>query len=187
MLTHEPRPLRPWLIFDGQRKIMKSFLQLHLGSAAYCAVLLVLNWSWSVKYSRQVGITSESVAPVAFAYLLSIGVALYYAFRCLKAAAARLEKGTKVREGRWIRSWSVLVYALPLLFHRSSTSTWIDGDGALATTTSGFGHQISSSVFLFAVVGLFLFQIFSRLNSDTEDDRTNHDSQPREADAPLRG
>lgn len=165
---------------------MRSFLQLHVGSAAYCAVLLVLNWSWSVKYSRQVGITSESVSPVVFAYLLSIGVALYYAFRCLKAAASRLEKGEKVREGRWIRSWSVLVYALPLLFHRNSTSSWIDGDGALATTTTGFGHQISSSVFLFSIFGLLLFQIFSRLNRDTEDGRTNHYSQLQGADARQR-
>lgn len=166
---------------------MKSFLQLHVGSAAYCAVLLVLNWSWSVKYSRQVGITSESVSPVVFTYLLSIGVALYYAFRCLRAAAPRLEKGKKVREGRWIRSWSVLAYALPLLFHRSSTSSWIDGDGALATTTTGFGHQISTSVFFFAILGLLLFQIFSRLNMDSEDGRTNHYSQLQGADAPLRG
>lgn len=166
---------------------MKLFLQLHVGSAAYCAVLLVLNWTWSVKYSRQVGITSESVAPVVFAYLLSIGVALYYAFRCIKAAASRLEKGKKVREGRWIRSWSVLVYALPLLFHRSSTSSWIDGDGALATTTTGFGHQVSTSVFIFTILGLLLFQIFSRLNIDPEDGRTSHNSQLRRADAPLRG
>lgn len=166
---------------------MKSFLQLHVGSAAYCAVLLVLNWSWSVQYSRQVGITSESVSPVVFAYLLSIGVALYYAVRCLRAAASRLEKGNKVSEGRWIRSWSVVVYALPLLFHRNSTSSWIAADGALATTTSGFGHPISSSVFLFAILGLLLFQIFSRLNTDAEDDRTNHSGQFRGAGAHLSG
>ncbi len=121
------------------------------------------------------------MSPVVFAYLLSIGVALYYAFRCLKAAASRLEKGKKVSEGRWIRSWSVLVYALPLLFHRRSTSSWIDGDGALATTTTGFGHQISTSVFFFAVLGLLLFQIFTRLNMDPEEGRTNHYSQLRGA------
>jgi hypothetical protein len=166
---------------------MKSFVQLHVGSAAYCAVLLVLNWSWSVKYSRQVGLTSESVSPVAFALLLSIGVSLYYAFRCLIAAASRLEKGTKVGEGRWIRSWSVLVYALPLLFHKNSTSNWIDGDGALATTSSGFGHQLSTWVFLFAILGLLLFQIFSRLNLNPEEGRTNHYSQLRGADVPFRG
>jgi hypothetical protein len=148
---------------------MNSSIKLHLGSAGYCALLVSLNWFKSVEYSRQFGLKSESDAPIALAYLLSVAVALYLVYRCVRSALSRLEGGRKVREGRWIESWAVILYALPLLWHRTSTSSWREPDGALATATGGYGHALSPWVFLFAVLGLLLFQIATRLTLDDQD------------------
>lgn len=147
-------------------KIMNPTTKLHLGSAGYCALLAGLNWFRSVEYSRQAGVASESFAPVLLALLLSTAVALYLAYRCVRSALSRLENGEKVREGKWIESWGVIAYALPLLVHRTSSSSWIEADGALAKMNSGFGHPLSSWIFLFAIVGLLLFQILIRLRPD---------------------
>lgn len=148
--------------------IMTPPARLHLGSAAYCSLLIGLNWFRSVEYSRRSGLVSESVAPVGLALLLSFAVALYLAYRCVKAALCRLESGKKVRRGEWVESWSVIGYALPLLWHRISSSTWTEADGALATATGGFGHALSCWVFLFAILGLLLFQVLTRLTGDDE-------------------
>jgi hypothetical protein len=148
---------------------MNSSTKLHLGSAGYSTLLVGMNWSRPVEYSRQFGLKSESVAPIALAYLLSAGVVLYLVYRCVRSALSRLESGRKVRQGRWIRSWVVILYALPLLWHQNSSSSWREPDGAFAIATGGYGHALSSWVFLFAVLGLLLFQIFTRLTSDDED------------------
>ncbi len=148
---------------------MNPCTKLHLGSAVYCALLVGLNWFRSVEYSRQFGVTSESLAPIALATLLSLAVALYLIYRCVRSALTRLEEGRKVRGGRWIKSWSVILYALPLLWHQISSSSWREPDGALATATGGYGHALSSWVFLFAVLGLLLFQILTRLTPNDED------------------
>ncbi len=153
---------------------MSPSTKLHLSSAGYCALLISLNWFWSVEYSRQFGVISENVTPVALAALLSLGVVLYLVYRCVRVALTRLEEGSKVREGRWITSWRVVLYALPLLVHRTSSSTWREPDGATAVSTGGYGHAVSSWVFLFAVLGLLLFQIFTRMTPDDEPDGTNH-------------
>jgi hypothetical protein len=150
---------------------MSPLIKLHLGSATYCLLLISLNWVRSVEYSRPLGITSETIAPVGLALLLSAAVVLYFAYRCIRAALSRLEKGNKVREGRWIESWSVIVYTLPLLVFRSSSSHWVEPDGTLAKATGGFGHALSTWVFLFAILGLLLFQILARLTDD--DDESN--------------
>lgn len=147
---------------------MNPSTKLHLGSAGYCAVLAGLNWSRSVEYSRQVGLTRESFSPIGLAALLSSTVALYLFYRCVRSALSRLETGRKVREGRWIMSWGVILYALPLLWRQTSDSSWREPDGALAYATGGYGHALSSWVFLFAILGLLLFQIFMRLKSDHE-------------------
>ena len=94
---------------------MNPYLKLHLGSAGYGVLLAGLNWSRSIEYSRQFGKTGEGVYPVAFALLLSAGLALYMGYRCVRSALSRLESGRKVRKGRWIESWGVIIYALPLL------------------------------------------------------------------------
>jgi hypothetical protein len=148
---------------------MNPFAKLHLRSAVYCALIVGLNWFRSVEYSRQFGVTSESFAPIGLALLLSAAVALYLAYRCVRRALSRLESGKKVREGRWIESWSVMVYALPLLWHRISSSSWVESDGTLATSTGGFGHALSGWVFLFVILGLLLFQILARLTGDDEE------------------
>ena len=145
------------------RGVMKSPLQLHLGSAAYCAVLATLNWTWSASYSRKSGITAESVSPAALAFLLSVAVVVYYSVKCVRAARRRLELGQKVPAGRWIRSWGVACYALPLTFYNISTSTYMEGDHSLATITSGYGHPGSGATFWSAIIGMLLFQIFDRL------------------------
>jgi len=148
---------------------MSPTIKLHVWSAGYCASLVGLNWFRSVEYSRQIGLHSESVNPVALAFLLSVAVVLYLGYRCVRFALARLESGKKVRSGRWIKSWSVIVYALPLLWHRTSTSSWKEADGTLVTATGGYGHALSSWIFIFAIIGLLLFQFFTRLNPDNED------------------
>lgn len=151
---------------------MNPSTKLHLGSAGYCALLASLNWFRSVDYSREIGVRSESFAPIALAALLSLGVVLYLVYRCVRAALTRLEYGRKVGAGRWIESRTVILYALPLLWHRTSSSRWTEPDGALASATGGYGHSLSSWVFLFAVLGLLLFQIFTRLTKDDEDGQT---------------
>lgn len=145
---------------------MNPFVKLHLGSAGFCGLLISLNWFRAVEYSRSFGVKSESFAPAAFALLLSAGAALYLGWLCVRSALAALEAGRKVREGRWIESRGVILYALPLLWHRSSSSTWIEPDGALATATSGYGHASSTWIFVFAIASLLLFQILMRLTSD---------------------
>jgi hypothetical protein len=162
---------------------MNSSTKLHLGSAGYCALLAGLNWFRSVEYSRQFGLKSESFAPVGLAFLLSAVVAVYLAYRCVRSALSRLESGKKVREGRWIESWGVIAYALPLLWHRTSRSSWTEADGALATASGGFGHALSGWVFLFAILGLLLFQILARLTSD--DEEPNHAAQTRSLARPV--
>ena len=155
---------------------MNPLIKLHLGSAGYCALLASLNWFRSVQYSRQVGLKSESFSPVALALLLSGAFALYLAALCLRAARARLESGRMVKTGNWIESWVVVVYTLPLLWHQNSVSTWKEADGAMATEIGGYGHASSGWVFVFAVAGLLLFQILSRL-APTDD---GADPSPRQ-------
>lgn len=155
---------------------MRPTTRLHLISAGYCALLIGLNWFRSVEYSRQFGVTKESFSPGGLAFVLSAAVAAYLFYRCVRSALARLQSGRRVREGRWVESWLVIVYALPLLFHRISSSSWIEADGALAKATGGFGHAFSGWVFLFAILGLLLFQILARLTGDDEEPK--QPSQP---------
>ena len=143
---------------------MNHLAKLHLWSALYCGVLISLNWSRATQYARPVGLTSESKAPVMLALLLSLLVMVVLLWRVLRFVRRRLEAGEKVEPGRWIESWSVMIYALPLLWHQGSTSSWIAPDGTVATTVSGFGTDISPRIFLFAVVGLLLSQLAHRLS-----------------------
>lgn len=155
---------------------MKPSAKLHLGSAAYCALLIALNWFRSVEYSRQFGVKSEGVAPIGLAFLLSTTVVLYLVYRCVRSVLARLESGRKLSEGSWIGNWGVMVYALPLLWHRTSSASWTEADGSLATATSGYGHALSSWIFLLAILGLLLLQILARLTGD--DEGPNQPTQP---------
>lgn len=148
---------------------MHPLIKLHLGSAGYCVLLVSLNWFRSVEYSRQNGLTRENIAPVGLALLLSAGVAVYLFYRCVRAALYRLETGKRLKGGSWVPSRSVVVYALPLLWHRTSSSIWTEADGAVATATGGYGHATSIWVFLFAVLGLLLFQILVRLTNDDDE------------------
>ncbi len=144
---------------------MKPLVKLHIWSAGYCLVLAGLNWSRTVVYSRDSGILRETLDGVGGALLLSGAVAFYLLWRCIRSARARLEAGRKVEGGRWVQSRSVLVYALPLLFHSNSTSSWTAPDGALVTVSGGYGSDRSFGVFLCGVVGLLLFQILRRLST----------------------
>jgi hypothetical protein len=148
---------------------MSPSAKLHFGSAGYCAFLVGLNWFRSVEYSRQVGVMREVLAPIVVAALIALAVAVYLVYRCVRTAAARLESGQKVGEGGWIESWSIILYAVPLLFHRTSTSKWIEPDGSLVTATGGYGHALSPWVFGFAIAGLLSFQILMRLDSGDEE------------------
>jgi hypothetical protein len=162
---------------------MNPTTKLHLGSAGYCMLLISLNWFRSVEYSRELGVTSESLVPVALAALLSLAIALYLVYCCVRVVLSRLESGRKVSAGRWIMSWTVALYALPLLWRQTSSSSWQEPDGAWASATGGYGHDLSSWVFLFAVLGLLLFQIYTRLLSDDQDPESDN---PAHSEAALR-
>lgn len=142
---------------------MSRIAKLHLFSALYCGILIALNWSRTTQYARSEGVTSESVAPVALALILSMLVVVVLGWRVLRIVRDRLETGASVPPGRWIESWSVLIYALPLLWQNIRGSSWRMADGTIATTIGGFGSSLSTWVFLFAVAGLLLAQVEARL------------------------
>jgi hypothetical protein len=143
---------------------MKPNAKLHLKSALYCGLLAGMSWFSSIEYSRKVGVVEENFYPIGLAFLLSGTVAVYLAYRCMKEAGIRLERGDAVRNGKWIQDWAVVVYALPLLFSRQIGSNWYEPDGAFATATRGYGNAFSGLIFLLAVAGMLVFQIFSRLS-----------------------
>jgi hypothetical protein len=145
---------------------MTPRVKLHVVSATIASVFIALNWFRSVTYDRTNGITAESFSPVALAALISGALALYLTMLCVRSARVRIESGRGVGEGRWIQSWLVIVYALPLLWHQNSTSVRKEVDGAMATVTGGYGHDLSTWVFIFTVIGLYLFQIYVRLSTD---------------------
>ena len=145
---------------------MKPSAKLHLMCAVYCTTLAALNWSHSIEYSRAVGPYRETNAPVGLALLLAGSIALVLAVRCLRAAKRRHESGRRVAAGGWIPSKSVLLYALPLLFSHTTTSTWVAADGTRAVANGGFGHALSPWVFLVAVAGMILFQLHAKLATD---------------------
>lgn len=47
----------------------------------------------------------------------------------------------------------------------------MEPDGALATATGGFGHDLPVWVFLFAIAGILLFQLSKRLTSSLPENR----------------
>lgn len=144
---------------------MSRFAKIHLWSAIYCGVLISLNWFWKTDYARAVGVTSEATELVGGAFLISVAVVVSLGWRVWNLVRAHLEQGDKVCAGRWIESWSVIIYALPLLWHQVSTSSWRAPDGALATSTGGFGNALSPTIFLLAIAGLVLAQIKNRLSA----------------------
>ena len=146
-------------------KFMSRVAKMHLWSAVYCCVLISLNWYWKTDYARTNGVTSETMVWVGGAFFISVSVVVVLGWRALKHARWRLEQGVQGPEGRWSESWSVLLYALPLLWQRVSTSSWRAPDGAMATSSGGFGHTLSSTVFLLAVAGLLLAQMKNRLST----------------------
>jgi hypothetical protein len=74
-----------------------------------------------------------------------------------------------VPAGKWITTCLPILYALPLLWRNFSSSTSIDSEGARTIVSGGYGHELSSWVFLFAVVGLLLWQVTLRLHADSSD------------------
>lgn len=147
---------------------MTSSNRVHLHSACYCAVLISLNWSFSVEYGRELGRLRESTFGIGGAVVLSAGVTLYLLYRCVRLAKAHLESGTGVGPGRWFPDLEVLVYSLPLLYRHSMDATWTAPDGALATRTGGFGHELSTTVFSLSICSLLLYQVFLRLREATK-------------------
>ncbi|MBI3885139.1 MAG: hypothetical protein HY302_05350 [Opitutae bacterium] len=142
---------------------MKDPIRIYFAGAAYCALLASLNWFRTVEYSRAVGLKYESHTGAEAALTIAAAVVAYQSWRCLKYARARLESGNRVEPGRWIFSWGVLLFTLPLLYRRTTTSSWKEADGALATATGGYGHTLSGTVFVLAVLGMLLWQIAGRL------------------------
>jgi hypothetical protein len=141
---------------------MKPNAKLHLKSALYCGLLAGMSWFSSIEYSRKVGVVEENFYPIGLAFLLSGTVAVYLAYRCMKEAGIRLERGDAVRNGKWIQDWAVVVYALPLLFSRQIGSHSYEPNGAFATATRGYGNALSPLISLLAVAGMLAFQILSR-------------------------
>lgn len=136
---------------------------LHLVSLIYCAILVSLNWFQTTTRSSPSGFSKHEVIPVELAGVLSIVVLVILATFCVFKARSRLERGRKVGEGKWIQSNLCFLYALPLLWRQNSTSKSIAIDGTETTVSGGYGHELSSWVFLYAVLGLLLLQIAMRL------------------------
>lgn len=143
---------------------MNSLQKLHLKSAAFCAVLVALNWFHTVDYSRTAGLQHESIQGVGGALLITIIAIVVLSRRIFRAVRARLEDGRAVAPGPWIRSWGVLFYPLPLLLRFHGGSSWIESDGARAASFGGYGHDLSPFVFLLASATLLFFQIAGRLD-----------------------
>jgi hypothetical protein len=148
---------------------MKPDAKLHLKSGLYCALLAGLNWSNFIEYSGKLGLTRVELSPAMLALLFSVVTAFYLAYRCMKAARVRLERGEGVKKGKWIQNGAVVIYTLPLLFGRQWTSTWTEPDGTPALARRGYGHAWSAWIFVFAVAGLLAFQILSRLSDRREE------------------
>lgn len=142
---------------------MSRLARLHLASALYCGVLIALNWFRTTDYGRTKGLIHEAISPVAGALLIALALVVVLCWRALKSVRWRLETGERVPPGRWIESWSVMLYPLPLLWHQMSTSVWKQPDGTVVTAVGSFGSSLSSSIFWLAIVGLLLAQIERRL------------------------
>jgi len=130
-------------------------------------VLVALNWFRDIDYSRELGCRHESINGVGGAFLIALIAVLMLSRRIFRSARSRLESGRAVAPGAWIHSWGVLFYPLPLLLRFNRGSSWIEADGARATAFGGYGHDLSSIVFLLAVAALLLFQIAERLDGPT--------------------
>lgn len=142
---------------------MSPTAKLHLGSAAYALLLCSVNWTYQVKYLRQVGLTASSWTPAGLALALSFTVMIVLLYRIIRQVRTALAKGTRIAPARWIDTWLVLVYLLPLLWRQTVTSTSIAADGTTKVLTRGYGHESAPLVFLFAAAGLILFQVYTRL------------------------
>ena len=143
---------------------MKPSRKIHLWSASYCLLLAVLNWSRTVEYSRAGGTKGSSIlTPIEVAFVLSAVVLLVLGVRIVRSARRHLETGRRVTAGRWIQDRSVVLYTLPLLFYRQTTSSWIEPDGAVANSISRYGGALTLAVLLFAILGMLLFQVLLRL------------------------
>lgn len=143
---------------------MPPKLKLHLVSAAYCAYLISQNRFTSMTRSGGVGILSEATSPWENALMLSGAIAIFLTLLCVWKARWLLERGGKIREGRWIQSYSCLLYSLPLLWHQYFSSTSVDADGISTVVRRGYGNEFSVRIFCFAVLGLLLLQIATRLS-----------------------
>ncbi len=142
---------------------MSPNTRLHLQSAGYGVLLTCLNWSYRVEHKQALSHGYYSFDAVNLALLISLGVVFYYGRRCFRDARYRLETGRRVEGGKWIQSWRVMAYALPLLYKRDAVSIWREIDGTMKTASGGYGHTLSVWVFLFAVIGILLFQFHQRL------------------------
>ena len=142
---------------------MSPSAKLHLGSAAYALLLCSVNWTYQVKYLRQVGLTASSWTPAGLALVFSFTVMVVLLVRIVRQVRTALAAGTRIAPARWIDTWFVLVYLLPLLWRNTATSTSIDSDGTTMLVTRGYGHEGAPLVFLFAAASLLLFQVYTRL------------------------
>jgi hypothetical protein len=146
--------------------------KLHLHCALYGLVLGALNWTYQKTEVLELSRASSSVDAVVFALLISVTVAGSLAWRCLKLARARLERGEKVPLGKWIQSWAVLLYLAPLLFHFGESRSSLSVEGVKATVAHSYGHTLSTTVLVLGVVGILLYQILARLQGGRRDNQS---------------
>jgi hypothetical protein len=130
---------------------MSARLKIHLFSAGFCALLAGLNWYRFVHFSRKIGLLSDSVSPIMFAYLISGAAVLLLALSCIRNCRFTLRWGIK-----WVPEWIPFLYTLPLLYRTQVVTTWTEPDGAVATQLKGYGS--SPTLFWLAIVVLALFQ-----------------------------
>jgi hypothetical protein len=151
---------------------MKTNTKIHIASLILSVGLCSLNWHYEIKYDRTYGVLSEANAPVGAAYLSVIALAICLFLSCAHALKQALIRGTKIEWRGWFYSKLPFFYPLPLLFHHIRSSDWRESDGAWAHRIGGYGHPLSSKIFIFALICIALIQIRELLKNRVSDEST---------------
>ena len=137
----------------------------HLVGAAYCALIVSLDWYNVVNYSRKEGLLQSGIAPFIFAIAIAWLSFVVLGAGCVWEIWRILTRGLRLTPAPWLPCRMVFLYAVPLLIVRQSTSVWVEADGATATRSSGFGTA-DSGLFLLTIGSLALLQVLVHLRAD---------------------
>jgi hypothetical protein len=139
--------------------------KIHLMGAAYCALIVSLDWYDVVQYSRGVGLLQNGCAPVIFAIAIAWLTFAVLGAGCIFEICRIITRGLRLSAAPWLPCRLVFFYSFPLLIVRHSTSLWVEADGATATRSTGFGAP-DSRLFPLTVGSLGLLQVLVHLRTD---------------------